>query len=371
MAELGTANIGGRAVPAWVLESTAEEIDNGIKSINSFSRPNLLDNWYFANPVDQKKGYIIPKDTQIYADSTLTDTSPGLTTAWRKVEYVNSTFCIYRGTGGTGLYYVKTADAVRGYIPKWNGYSIDRWSVESDSELVITLVNGGIHVKNTSSNRVQFKQILPSELNLAGMMITISALVGDVIGTVNYVLTQVSGPYQNSVACTITTSGLFSSSGSVLTGQQKVVFGLEPGAEITILAAKLEIGPTQTLAHQENGVWVLNEIPNYGEQLRRCQRYYYQVHYVQYQTINVAYEDTAYAFIMLPIPVEMRIRNPVATQSAPIALGSSEKTMAAAEVSGCMARLAVNYDAMSNPSRACYSYCPSAGGVTFTLSADL
>ena len=40
-------------------------------------------------------------------------------------------------------------------------------------------------------------------------------------------------------------------------------------------AAKLELGTTQTLAHQdENGNWVLNEIPDYGEQLARCQRYY-------------------------------------------------------------------------------------------------
>ena len=41
-----------------------------------------------------------------------------------------------------------------------------------------------------------------------------------------------------------------------------------------MLAAKLELGTTQTLAHQENGNWVLNEIPDYGEQLARCMRYY-------------------------------------------------------------------------------------------------
>lgn len=41
-----------------------------------------------------------------------------------------------------------------------------------------------------------------------------------------------------------------------------------------ILAAKLEIGPGQTLAHREGDKLVLNEIPDYGEQLRRCQRYF-------------------------------------------------------------------------------------------------
>ena len=45
------------------------------------------------------------------------------------------------------------------------------------------------------------------------------------------------------------------------------------GTTFTVKAAKLELGSTQTLAHKENGVWVLNEIPDFGEQLRRCQRY--------------------------------------------------------------------------------------------------
>ena len=41
-----------------------------------------------------------------------------------------------------------------------------------------------------------------------------------------------------------------------------------------ILAVKLELSSEQTLAHQDaDGNWVLNEIPDYGEQLRRCQRY--------------------------------------------------------------------------------------------------
>lgn len=138
-----------------------------------------------------------------------------------------------------------------------------------------------------------------------------------------------------------------------------------------IKAVKLELGSQQTLAHQENGVWVLNEIPDYWEQLRKCQSYFYRVHYDQYQTINMAYEDISYAFIMLPLPVAMRINNPVLTQSKPIALGSSEKIMASAEANGCMARLGVNYTEISNPQKSAYSYCPDAEGVTFTLSADL
>ena len=42
-----------------------------------------------------------------------------------------------------------------------------------------------------------------------------------------------------------------------------------------IKAVKLALGSQQTLAHQDaDGNWVLNEIPDYGEQLARCQRYF-------------------------------------------------------------------------------------------------
>ena len=42
-----------------------------------------------------------------------------------------------------------------------------------------------------------------------------------------------------------------------------------------IKAIKLELGEQQTLAHQNgDGAWVLNELPDYAEELLRCQRYY-------------------------------------------------------------------------------------------------
>lgn len=332
--------------------------------------PNLLDNWYFGRSVDQRNGYIIPRDTQIYADSTLTDTSPGVTTAWRQVEYVNSTFCIYRGTDGTGLYYVKTADAVRGYMENTGVmYTIDRWKTENN--IVVTLESDGLSIENIGVIAGQFNQELPPNFVPEGSLVCISAMVKSVSGDARLLFSQNFSPYGHTVDFIPLQTGLFSGSGNLMDGNHKFVIYLGAGSKIKLIAAKLELGPTQTLAHLENGNWVLNEIPDYGEQLRKCQRYYYQVHYTQYQTINMAYEDTAYAFLMLPLPVEMRLKYPVMTQSAPILLGTSEKTLVSAEVSGCMARLGLNYDAMTNPSRSCYSYCPNVSGVTFTFSADL
>lgn len=43
---------------------------------------------------------------------------------------------------------------------------------------------------------------------------------------------------------------------------------------VNILAMKLELGDQQTLAHQDaNGNWVLNEIPDYAEQMAICMQY--------------------------------------------------------------------------------------------------
>lgn len=73
----------------------------------------------------------------------------------------------------------------------------------------------------------------------------------------------------------------------------------------TFIAAKLELGPTQTLAHQEGDKWVLNEVPEYGEQLRRCQWYCRVYKAGEYlPCIAFSMEDGWYCAAMLPY--EMR-----------------------------------------------------------------
>lgn len=85
-------------------------------------------------------------------------------------------------------------------------------------------------------------------------------------------------------------------------------FGLNCPNEAICLAIKLELGSQQTLAHQENGKWVLNEIPDYGEQLRRCQRYYQRLKAISgYMRFGISqpYTDTT-AGVFIPLQVEMR-----------------------------------------------------------------
>lgn len=78
-----------------------------------------------------------------------------------------------------------------------------------------------------------------------------------------------------------------------------------------LVAVKLEIGPQQTLAHQEDGVWVLNEIPDYGEELTKCMRYL-QVLAAPYDTsgngVAIGYANNAVdLWVPIPLAVPMRI----------------------------------------------------------------
>lgn len=240
------------------------------------------------------------------------------------------------------------------------GYSIDRWKLFGDN--VSAVLNGGVQCTASSF----FYQVIEQQIMdaLDGRAITLSALLKD--NRLLYGTWTVDNSVTNNT--TIAENEIISLVRAPWAGN---AWGVYFKVADAVVAVKLELGSQQTLAHKEYGEWVLNEIPKFGTQLAECQRYYYRVHYTQYQTINMAYEDTAHAFIMLPLPVAMRIENPVLTQSKPIVLATSEKIMTAAEAKGCMARLGVNYTAISNAQGAVYSYCSDPEGVTFELSADL
>lgn len=209
MAELGEANIGGRLVPAWLLNLTAEELD-GLKW---HSNRNLLDNWYFGNPVNQRG----------------------------QTEYTGS------------------------------GYAIDRWSLTSYSNQVIYIMSDCIRLKSTGDYG-RIIQKIPADITqyIKDKTVTISLLTKNTkpLMTLTRVFNTMSGGVELNFDFKIYT--IVGDDGT------SILYLHQIGNNVytDIIAVKLELGSQQTLAHQDvNGNWVLNELPNYADMLARCQAY--------------------------------------------------------------------------------------------------
>ena len=216
------------------------------------SNPNLLDNWYFGNPVNQRG----------------------------KTEY--------------------TAGGV---------YTLDRW-MSSTTTKTIKILDDHLSIVDTADygaflQRFEYKGLL-------GRTVTLSALAKRTAqGAQNPYITVMIGnnkfegygeivqsdDYQLS-SCTATLPATAPSEGYFFAD----IVGMA-GSSVDIKAAKLELGDTQTLAHKENGVWVLNEIPDYGEQLRRCQRYALKIE--GGKAYGWTY-NTNSVNVFIPTPVTMR-----------------------------------------------------------------
>ena len=273
--------------------------------------PNLLDNWYFGNPVDQRGGYIVLAGTAGYADTGLsvsTGPFPGPAPATR----INDTYS--SATNAVGTFYVKTSDLVRGYTGA--GYGIDRWKAET-AETTLLITSKGIELVRGSSGVCYVIQIFPDYFkNILGETVTASYV------DENDKLHSVSFAFEGNDYKEYATDGGYNI--GFAADPMRIVFANNtPNSSAFAKAAKLELGSTQTLAHQdENGNWVLNEIPDYGEQLRRCQRYF--VNFNPYKMAWFAMppavaSNTTQAYSSVTLPVAMRAQ-PVVSYGGNIVL---------------------------------------------------
>lgn len=306
---------------------SGEEIDNAVaralpngaidQAAGTFVRPNLLDNWYFGRPVDQRGGMLQLAGTMLYSDAACTQ---AMFPSIKKTSIIKVSDIAAHPSDDSTVY-VKLADCVRGYTG--NGYSVDRWYFDTDSgSCALTLTNDGLKFIATASATgiASLKQdIDPTMLSaLAGKTVTLSILgktdiTQQVLFYVNSKIAAVnSSPAVNGV-CMTTLTYTFP---DVLTGASIFVYGrsYSGAGEGTILAAKLELGSTQTLAHREGDRWVLNEVPDYGEQLRRCLRYCRVDDFTDSYTVaafGVAASET-YWRGLLPSYSDMRTKSTIA-----------------------------------------------------------
>ena len=271
--------------------------NNRISQINTgfsyISNPNLLDNWYFGNPVDQRGGYIQFGGTMMYKDPELTvefGASSGTTPV---VMY--STYARPIDQGIELKLYIKRSDCVRGYTGA--GYGIDRWKSET-AETTLLITSKGIELVRGNSGVCYVIQKFPDYFkNILGETVTASYV------DENDKLHSVSFAFEGNDYKEYATDGGFNIGFSA--EPMRIVFvNNTPNSSAFAKAAKLELGPTQTLAHQdENGNWVLNEIPDYGEQLARCQRCAIRLSkWLRYRATSIEANVIDFS---IPIPVTM------------------------------------------------------------------
>lgn len=151
-----------------------------------------------------------------------------------------------------------------------NIYSIDRWRIHG---IWLTLTDEGIELDRISAETAgcavqQMEESVAKQLS--GREMTISALIDGELYTSSFQVPNAEGSLGETVVPTGKMRLYYHPSGTA-----QFTFDVEPGSQGHILqAAKLEFGSRQTLAHRdEGGEWVLSEIPDYGEELARCQRY--------------------------------------------------------------------------------------------------
>ena len=153
-----------------------------------------------------------------------------------------------------------------------NYYTIDGWLIYSGSTPV-TINSNNIILgprSNDASSITQFLQI--PFIELSGKQMNISCLLSD--GTLITATNTLPSTVPTSNIVLISAYGPAGSSGYVarLGYNNRFYFILQTSANssLSIVAVKLELGDQQTLAHQENGVWILNEIPDYETEYYRC-----------------------------------------------------------------------------------------------------
>lgn len=99
------------------------------------------------------------------------------------------------------------------------------------------------------------------EITAAGLVLT---------GTMEQILEV--GPDRDFTASVLTSTGVL----TARYDKQSKTFSVTASGQ-TLIAAKLELGPVQTLAHKEGDAWVLNDPPpDPATELAKCQRYYWR-----------------------------------------------------------------------------------------------
>lgn len=253
--------IRGDTIPVSATDPTP--ISEALTTSGGGINPNLLDNWFFGRPVNQRGQ-----------------------TEWTAAS----------------------------------SYTIDRWKLAGSGK--ISLVDGGIKCEDVYLHQFFEKGFLGKGTY------TISVLTknpsGNFSGTFGFWGAGVDKGFSAALD-----NGFAAATFTVTENHDDYNPFIYLGLYNTFIAAKLELGSTQTLAHKEGDRWVLNEIPDFGEQLRRCQRHAIDD---KYHTIvgQLNYSGDTY-YVSVQFPCVMRT-TPVITLKEISAIGWGALPTSSAEI---------------------------------------
>ena len=155
-----------------------------------------------------------------------------------------------------------------------NGNAIDRWTCGFVTGDYIELVPDGVKIVSMNDYGAPgISQKFNNAGNLSGKTVTFSAISKAHIGQDPVGFLQIKIDNVPTVSSAFNNSGLQTLTFTFPDNITSIEFDIAVYnmSSAVITAAKLELGPTQTIAHKENGAWTLNEIPSFQEQLFRCQ----------------------------------------------------------------------------------------------------
>nr|DAP17701.1 MAG TPA: tail fiber protein [Bacteriophage sp.] len=182
--------------------------------------PNLLDNWYFGNPVNQRGN----------------------------TSYASG------------------------------GYTVDRW--KTSDGVTTAVANGELNISYSTPG---WNLVEPLDNMLVpGVTYTLSCIYKASVNSIRLVVAWGDSQFFYNEASPISDDWALAQITGTIPANATISFNqviIQPlgssAGDFSLKAVKLELGSQQTLAHKEDGVLVLNEIPKLGDQLAACQRYQY------------------------------------------------------------------------------------------------
>ena len=279
VAGLGARGPAGKSAYQYAAEGGFSGSEDQFAALlGSRSNPNLLDNWYFADPINQRG----------------------------QTEY-------------TG-----------------RGYTIDRWLHETTTAGVLVGPNGISFSGQFDPDAFYFSQVIdvPKE-SLYGKTLTGSIMVD---GKLYYGSVHVKDLWDDWESVLLASSDkfgfYFQKTNEGMGGYFRVLLMYTHAAiagHAVFQAVKLELGPAQTLARQDaEGNWALNDPPpNKALELLKCQRYMVVLPNTgsRYAYIGCgASNSTTQASITIPVPSRMRAL-PTVTATGTWSLSGYGKTI--------------------------------------------